>query len=310
MRRLGSVALGALLAGVLAGAVAGALSVHANEYLERGLRYLAFHTLAGSMNRFLYLTAMVGLASFAIFGGLRLAARKPLLVPAYLAAVAALAWWGRRAEIDYALDLAWREMDGVQRAVVVLWGLVCFELVAGKAWLAPIRARTRARAIVPVALACLAIPLALNAAEAVWRGRLEARLAGKPSFMVFVIDALRADRLGCYGYARDTSPTIDSLAAAGVLFENAASNSNITRLTVPSIFSLLFPSTLGLAGSSTVMASRTVTIAELMKNAGYSTLCYIPNPSMKKRLNFGQGFDVYDDKIFFARIFGAGNRSR
>jgi arylsulfatase A-like enzyme len=66
---------------------------------------------------------------------------------------------------------------------------------------------------------------------------------------------------------------------------------------------MLFPSTLGLEGSATVMASRTVTIAELMKNAGYRTLCYIPNPSMKKRLNFGQGFDVYDDKIFFVRHF-------
>lgn len=35
-----------------------------------------------------------------------------------------------------------------------------------------------------------------------------------------VIDTLRADRLGCYGYFRDTSPTIDRLAAQGVLFED------------------------------------------------------------------------------------------
>jgi len=35
-----------------------------------------------------------------------------------------------------------------------------------------------------------------------------------------VIDTLRADRLGCYGYFRDTSPTIDRLASEGVLFED------------------------------------------------------------------------------------------
>lgn len=35
-----------------------------------------------------------------------------------------------------------------------------------------------------------------------------------------VVDTLRADRLGCYGYFRDTSPTIDRLAAEGVLFED------------------------------------------------------------------------------------------
>jgi arylsulfatase A-like enzyme len=33
------------------------------------------------------------------------------------------------------------------------------------------------------------------------------------------VDSLRADRLGCYGYSRDTSPTIDSLADRGVRFE-------------------------------------------------------------------------------------------
>ena len=34
-----------------------------------------------------------------------------------------------------------------------------------------------------------------------------------------VVDTLRADRLGCYGYFRNTSPTLDRLTQEGVLFE-------------------------------------------------------------------------------------------
>lgn len=38
--------------------------------------------------------------------------------------------------------------------------------------------------------------------------------------ILMVVDTLRADRLGCYGYFRDTSPMMDRLASEGVLFED------------------------------------------------------------------------------------------
>jgi len=38
--------------------------------------------------------------------------------------------------------------------------------------------------------------------------------------VLLVVDTLRADRLGCYGYFRDTSPLIDQIASEGVLFED------------------------------------------------------------------------------------------
>ena len=43
-------------------------------------------------------------------------------------------------------------------------------------------------------------------------------LCGVPSpmrILYFDIDSLRADHLGVYGYARDTSPFLDGLAAMG-----------------------------------------------------------------------------------------------
>ncbi len=49
------------------------------------------------------------------------------------------------------------------------------------------------------------------------------------NLVLIMVDALRADHLGCYGYWRQTSPFIDSLADRGVLFERALSNSSYTR---------------------------------------------------------------------------------
>jgi len=51
-----------------------------------------------------------------------------------------------------------------------------------------------------------------------------------------VIDTLRADHLGCYGYSRDTSPNIDRLASEGVLFEYAFPSDVPTQPAYTSMF--------------------------------------------------------------------------
>ncbi|MCJ7681276.1 MAG: sulfatase-like hydrolase/transferase, partial [Candidatus Aminicenantes bacterium] len=45
----------------------------------------------------------------------------------------------------------------------------------------------------------------------------------RPNVILVSIDTLRADHLGCYGYARDTSPNIDALARDSALFRYAYS---------------------------------------------------------------------------------------
>ncbi len=37
------------------------------------------------------------------------------------------------------------------------------------------------------------------------------------NFLTIVLDTQRRDHLSCYGYPRQTSPTLDALAAEGVL---------------------------------------------------------------------------------------------
>ena len=65
----------------------------------------------------------------------------------------------------------------------------------------------------------------------------------EPDVVVILLDALRADHLSAYGYPRETAPSIDGLAHRdGVLFRNARSHGNRTILSVPSIFTSLYPS--------------------------------------------------------------------
>ena len=40
------------------------------------------------------------------------------------------------------------------------------------------------------------------------------------NIILIVVDTLRADHLGCYGYKKPTSPNIDRLAGEGSLFLN------------------------------------------------------------------------------------------
>lgn len=66
--------------------------------------------------------------------------------------------------------------------------------------------------------------------------------------VVFIsIDSLRYDHLSAYGYYRNTTPNIDSLAKQGILFENQFSNAYLTMVSQLTIFTGLYPSTHGLS---------------------------------------------------------------
>ena len=85
------------------------------------------------------------------------------------------------------------------------------------------------------------------------------------------IDTLRPDHLGAYGYTRDTSPFIDSLAREGVVFERALSNSSFTRESVSTLFSGRLPSASGSVGWGATPAADTQTLGERLQAAGYRT---------------------------------------
>ena len=56
----------------------------------------------------------------------------------------------------------------------------------------------------------------------------------RPNIIIILIDALRKDHLGCYGYFRDTSPNIDAFAGDAVKFEDTVSTCSWTSTSVRS----------------------------------------------------------------------------
>lgn len=62
----------------------------------------------------------------------------------------------------------------------------------------------------------------------------------RPDIVVVVVDALRADRVGCLG-ARHATPSIDALCADGLSFPNAFSHGADTRSAAPALMSGLHP---------------------------------------------------------------------
>jgi arylsulfatase A-like enzyme len=120
--------------------------------------------------------------------------------------------------------------------------------------------------------------------------------------VLIVVDTLRADHLGFYGYSRDTSSHLDRWAEEGMVFERAMSTSPWTLPTFGSILTGRLPTGHG-AGyrgegevrpKSTRLDQTIPTLAEELHQAGFATGAIVNNPWMKPRFGLDRGFDTYD----------------
>ncbi len=123
----------------------------------------------------------------------------------------------------------------------------------------------------------------------------------KQNLLLVTIDTLRADRLSCYGSQNPKTPHIDSLAERGVLFSRAFAN---TSTTLPSHTNILLGTTPLHHGVhenlNFVVSEQLLTLAEHLKDYGYSTGAFVGAYPLDSRFGLSQGFDTYDDN--YARI--------
>ena len=116
-------------------------------------------------------------------------------------------------------------------------------------------------------------------------------LLGRPDVVVILLDAARADAFSPFG-AKQPTPGLERLAAAGTRFTHAISPSPWTGQSVPSILTSLFPDTLGIGAWGSNLPESVPTIAELMAQAGYRTVLWSQHPFYRNRKGLQRGFEV------------------
>ena len=112
----------------------------------------------------------------------------------------------------------------------------------------------------------------------------------RPNVVLYVVDTVRADRLGVYGYEKPTSPRLDAFAAGAVVFENAYAQSSWTRPAMASLFTGLLPPAHRTVGRRSVLPEDVTTLAEILAANGYEGMGLVRNPNVGRAFGFAQGF--------------------
>jgi arylsulfatase A-like enzyme len=116
----------------------------------------------------------------------------------------------------------------------------------------------------------------------------------RPNVILFSIDTLRADHLTSYGHLRDTAPKLRQwFEPDGVLFENTVAAATTTGPAHMTMFTSLSPTVHGIAEKPGVRAPPPITLAEVLRAAGYATGAVTEDGPLHARWGFGRGFDSY-----------------
>lgn len=159
--------------------------------------------------------------------------------------------------------------------------------------------------------------LALAALATLLSGACSGSGAATPSVILVVVDTLRADHLGLYGHDRPTSPGLDDRSETAAVFERAFTTSPWTLPAFGSLYTGEIPTrhaagvivrgaaelpprdqldrVIELRGERFVaLDPSTPTLAERLRERGYSTGAVINNPFLDPAFGLDRGFDTYD----------------
>lgn len=139
----------------------------------------------------------------------------------------------------------------------------------------------------------VAVTVLLLAAAAAIGGAGEAGEPVRPTVLLITIDTIRADRLGCYGYDRATTPVIDRLAREGLLVQEALTTVPLTTPSHATILTGLHPRSHAVLGNAWQLDPSCRTLAQRFHAAGYRTAAFVSAVVLDPRCGLDAGFDHY-----------------
>jgi arylsulfatase A-like enzyme len=123
-----------------------------------------------------------------------------------------------------------------------------------------------------------------------------------PTVVVFLLDTVRRDALGCYGHPANPTPNIDAVAADGVRFDQAVSTSGWTLPAVASLMTGTWPTVHGAMGRGvwlTPVRSELPMAPEVLRDAGFETVGFANAAFVSPMVGLDRGFDLFDHRFSY-----------
>jgi arylsulfatase A-like enzyme len=112
----------------------------------------------------------------------------------------------------------------------------------------------------------------------------------RPNVILVSLDTLRADHLGCYGYERDTSPSLDAFAERALRFDNAFASSSWTLTSHMTLLTSLSP-IVHAVDEDRALSTGVTTLATALLREGYFTAAVMDSgPWLGRDYGFDRGF--------------------
>ncbi len=120
---------------------------------------------------------------------------------------------------------------------------------------------------------------------------------GRPNIVLISVDTLRANHLTPYGYDRETTPFLASLAEESVLFTDAISQCGTTPQSLTSIMTGLYPFSdrvVGRRKGFVFLRRSNVTLARVLRDLGYDTHAITSSIQSSRATGINLGFESFD----------------